>query len=322
MPATITHHTFAQDVFNCLPKKIKKNIDEDLLYTFSQSTDAFMFYNVESLKKGKDIRKLQKITHTTKTQEFFITLTSYINDNNFKYNKQIMSFLYGFICHYVLDSNMHPYICYRTGMFNRKDKTTYKYMGQHAIMETYLDNYILKTRYKKNYNNLTKKDLKIHLKEFNNELNTTIDYIFYKVYEVNNISKIYYKAIKQMKRFITRYRIDNLGIKKSFYSIANKIIPYKYDFRTLSYHYNNDEMTSYLNNNHDTWYYPTEPTISSNESFEEIYIRSKKEALKIIENINLYFNNEAKSLKNVFTNKSYLTGLDCNKETIFKKFYF
>ena len=57
-----------------------------------------------------------------------------------------MVFLYGFICHYVLDSNVHPFVFYKTGLFDKKDKNSYKYNNLHAFMETYFDNYMIKEK--------------------------------------------------------------------------------------------------------------------------------------------------------------------------------
>lgn len=110
MPATATHAIFAMDVYNALPNKIKKLIDKNTFQykMFSQSTDSLMFYNIESLKPGKKIRELQHTFHASKSRSFFITLVEYIGRNKLYDNSYVMVFLYGFICHYVLDSNVHP----------------------------------------------------------------------------------------------------------------------------------------------------------------------------------------------------------------------
>ena len=80
MPATVTHTFFAQDVY----KKIDKNNIKDYenlklkYYMFAQGTDPLMFYNILSINKGKNIRNLQNITHTTKINETFETIITYI----------------------------------------------------------------------------------------------------------------------------------------------------------------------------------------------------------------------------------------------------
>ena len=39
----------------------------------------------------------------------------------------VVWFLVGTICHFVLDSTLHPYIIYKTGMMDKKKSSTYKY---------------------------------------------------------------------------------------------------------------------------------------------------------------------------------------------------
>ena len=51
-----------------------------------------------------------------------------------------MAYLYGMLSHYVLDSTVHPFIIYKTGNFNKKNKETYKYNHLHNEMESYIAN--------------------------------------------------------------------------------------------------------------------------------------------------------------------------------------
>ena len=317
MPATITHTQFGNEVMNNLPKNIN-TANVNLVKTFSNATDPLMFYNVESLKSGKNIQKLQHKFHTEKTQNFFINLVNYIKKYSLTDDKEILSFLYGFIIHYVLDSNMHPYICYKSMCKESEEMTGIK-KEKHAYMETYLDNYIIETRFNKKYTQLTKDMFGLTIPKFSNNLNKCIDSVFYQTYKISNIDKYYYTSLKQMKRFLIRYRKDNLGIKKAIYTIANALPGHKNDFKMLSYHYIPKNKEFYLNNNHTIWYYPADETIYSYESFEDIYKRSLDEAVDIIQNVDSYLKNKKINLKKVFTNKNYVTGLDCNKKMVLKK---
>ena len=76
MPATATHAIFAMDVYNELPTTIKQLIDENTFQykMYSHSPASVMFYNIESLKPGKKVRKLHHTFHTSKSRSFFITL--------------------------------------------------------------------------------------------------------------------------------------------------------------------------------------------------------------------------------------------------------
>ena len=136
MPATMTHACFAKDVYDILPDDIKNSLSISRLKMFGQSTDSLMFYNLLSLSPGKDIRKFQSFFHRNQSQEFFLNLIRYIKDNYIN-DSDTLSFLVGFICHYILDSTIHPYIFYKTGNFIKgKKETFYTYAGLGDLLLT------------------------------------------------------------------------------------------------------------------------------------------------------------------------------------------
>ena len=72
MPALVTHHIFAEEVYKRLDKKIIDKIDKErIIYqTFSQSHDYLFYYNSLNIKKTKKINFLGKIGHRRKTQAY------------------------------------------------------------------------------------------------------------------------------------------------------------------------------------------------------------------------------------------------------------
>lgn len=325
MPATFTHAIFAKDVYNCLPKKysaiIEGNIKQYMM--FSQSMDSMMFYNIESIMPGKELRRFQHTFHSTKTNEFFSCLINYIKNEKLYNDKEVMSFLYGFICHYVLDSNVHPFVFYKTGLFDKKDKQSYKYNNLHSFMETYLDNYMIRERLSTNPFKFKIHNYCFYLKPFSKNLNKCINYVFGEVFCINNMDEIYYKSLKQMRSFLEKYRYDKTGIKKKCYKIIDFITPqYIFKFEVLSYNYKPKNTEYFLNKKHDIWFNPCDKKLFSYESFDDLYRKSINEAIDIIKNTNSYFYNSRGSIKEIFRNKSYITGLDCNLELNLKNFYF
>lgn len=324
MPATVTHTFFAQDVY----KKIDKNNIKDYenlklkYYMFAQGTDPLMFYNILSINKGKNIRNLQNITHTTKINETFETIITYIKQKKYYNDSQTLLFLYGLITHFVLDSMVHPYIFYKGGFFDSKNPETYKYNCIHNYIETFMDNKMLE---KNNYNSdkFTFKNFCFNLTPFSNSLNDTIYYTYKKVYGVENMDKIYYKSLTSMKKFLRMFRVDRYGIKKFFYKKIDYFTPKnKFRFECLSYHKVEDKR-DYLNLEKKVWYYPSDKNIKSNLCFYELYEEAINEAVKIINEINNYlFDDKKISIKNIFKNKSYLTGIDCTKKNELKYFEF
>lgn len=323
MPATVVHAYFAQDLNDILPKEIKNKLDVDRLKTFGQSTDSLMFYNLFSILPGKNIRDFQKYFHTNKTQEFFINLINYIKENDYTEDIDVNSFLVGTICHYVLDSTVHPYIYYKTGYFNKNDKSTYKYNNVHTFMETFLDNDMIKRRESINPYKFNISKFSFDTSKFSNELNDTIKYTFKETFDVDNMDKIYYKSLKQMKNSIFIFRQDRYGIKKFFYKLADTFTSKRvFRFEAISYHYPLNDRHNFLNENHKLWRNPCDYSLTSEESFLDLYLRALKLAKVMICASFDYINGKDIELEKVFINKSYITGLDCELDKELKYFEF
>ena len=323
MPATAVHAYFAQDLNDILPKEIKNKLDVDRLKTFGQSTDSLMFYNLFSILPGKKIRDFQKYFHTNKTQEFFINLINYIKENDYTEDIDVNSFLVGTICHYVLDSTVHPYIYYKTGYFNKNDKSTYKYNNVHTFMETFLDNDMIKRRESINPYKFNISKFSFYTSKFSNELNDTIKYTFKETFDVDNMDKIYYKSLKQMRNSIFIFRQDRYGIKKFFYKLADTFTSKRvFRFEAISYHYPLNDRHNFLNENHKLWRNPCDYSLTSEESFLDLYLKALKLAKVMICASFDYINGKDIELEKVFINKSYITGLDCELDKELKYFEF
>lgn len=323
MPATVVHAYFAQDLNDILPREIKNKLDVNRLRMFGQSTDSLMFYNLFSVLPGKKIRNFQKYFHTNKTQEFFVNLINYIKENDYIEDIDVNSFLVGTICHYVLDSTVHPYIYYKTGYFNKNDKSTYKYNNVHAFMETFLDNDMIKRRESINPYKFNISKFSFDTSKFSNELKDTIKYTFKETYDVDNMDKIYYKSLKQMRNSIFIFRQDRYGIKKFFYKLADTFTSKRvFRFEAISYHYPLNDRHNFLNENHKLWRNPSDYSLTSEESFLDLYLRALKLAKVMVCASFDYINGKDIELEKVFVNKSYITGIDCELDKELKYFEF
>ena len=323
MPATVVHAYFAQDLNDILPKEIKNKLDVNRLKTFGQSIDSLMFYNLFSILPGKKIRDFQKYFHTNKTQDFFVNLINYIKENDYTEDIDVNSFLVGTICHYVLDSTVHPYIYYKAGYFNKNDKSTYKYNNVHTFMETFLDNDMIKRRESINPYKFNISKFSFDTSKFSNELKDTIKYTFKETFDVDNMDKIYYKSLKQMRNSIFIFRQDRYGIKKFFYKLADTFTSKRvFRFEAISYHYPLNDRHNFLNENHKLWRNPCDYSLTSEESFLDLYLRALKLAKVMICASFDYINGKDIELEKVFINKSYITGLDCDLDKELKYFEF
>ncbi len=323
MPATVTHSYFTVDVFDILPDIIKDKLELSRLKMFGQAFDPLMFYNLFSFLPGKKIRDLDKYCHRNKTQEFFINMLKIMKEKNLITDKECCSLLVGFICHYVSDSNIHPFIIYKTGEFDKKKPSTYKYNNVHTFMETFIDNDMIKRREKINPYKFKLDKFCFDTREFSINLDYLLDTTFDKTYKVKDMSYIYYKSLKQMKIYLNIFRRDRFGIKKNIYKLVDTFAPKNaFRFEAISYHYPLVDRHDFLNSDNKLWRNPTTYDMTSNESFIELYMKSIREAKTIICASFDYLNGKQIDLYKIFTNKSYVTGINCldNKELKYFEF--
>lgn len=328
MPSSMTHTYFALDVYKQLPTKYQHKIKNKLEYykLFAQGSDPFMFYHFCIGKKAKKVNKIQKTIHTTKTRDFFINTITHIHQQKLTNNEEAMSYLYGHICHYFLDIYTHPFIFYKTGLFNSKDKTTHKYNAKHQDMEYFIDMYFIHQRESitvskyKVYQNIFK------LHSFSPTLNDLITNSIEKTYQLENIPSLYLKCTKYMTNFFKYINYDPYQLKYQLYKIIDNLTPPNIiKLQELSFNRPLQDKISYLNLNHNEWHYPWDKTITFTTSFLDLYEEAKTQAITTIINVTNILNAKElniSKLKQIFTNLSYKTGQNCNKKITMEFFEF
>lgn len=314
MPSIITHDMFAKNVLDKLDIKDTEMINKakQIYLTFAQSHDYLFHYSSFDFKKAKQIRKFGSKAHKKKTQAYFIAIINNIKKHNLENYAPAIAYLYGSITHYVLDSTCHPFIFYKTGTYNKKEKSSYKYRGEHAHIEKDLDAYYYKKYYGKDYKycNVSKDIIKSPI--FDNELINLITETYHEIYNEDNIGYYYKKSVNIAKIKYSIFINDRFGIKRFFYKIIDKITRRKLGCLSAYSTHINDINEKFLNLDHKVWNHPSFQDKTYNYSFDDLLEISLKKCLKIIEVVNgvLYKNNDIELLKKVIPNISYSTGLD------------
>lgn len=104
MPASYTHYDFGQVVYNKLSKELKDIVNENRdAYNIGLNGPDILFY-YKPLKKNS-INALGGEMHKQEASKFFNEAKKHILEN-----KDGVPYILGFICHFILDSNCHPYI--------------------------------------------------------------------------------------------------------------------------------------------------------------------------------------------------------------------
>ena len=126
-----------------------------------------------------------------------------------------------------------------------------------------------------------------------------------------------------MKNSIKLFRVDSHGIKKNIYKFVDTITPKSvFRFEAVSYYYPLEDRHNFLNKDHHLWRNPTTYDITSTESFVDLYLKAIKLAKVLICASFDYLDGKDIDLEKVFTNNSYITGLDCNQKKELKYFEF
>ena len=131
MASYISHAQMAFETYNKLKEEkiLRTEIDSKLMTTFSHGIDLSL-YNY--------------LTHNTKTQEFLLNFLKKVKTERQIENPSIVAMLYGHICHYFLDTTLHPYVYYL-------EKGTQRVKGQfvsgHTLVESYLNAYYVNKRF-------------------------------------------------------------------------------------------------------------------------------------------------------------------------------
>lgn len=109
MPATYAHYKFGKLVYKGLPAKIRQMIKENReAYWLGLHGPDLMFY-YRPFSKNR-INQMGVRMHKENASEFFELGRRRFQERP---SERLLSYLCGFLCHFILDSECHPYIgCY------------------------------------------------------------------------------------------------------------------------------------------------------------------------------------------------------------------
>ncbi|MCD8037465.1 MAG: zinc dependent phospholipase C family protein [Clostridiales bacterium] len=107
MPAFYAHHSFGERVFAHLEGELKNTIDNNrpLFDIGLQGPDLFFFYKPYSTNA---VNKYGNALHGQSVKPFMEKASEIIQEKG--RNSAEYAYLLGFVCHFILDSECHPYI--------------------------------------------------------------------------------------------------------------------------------------------------------------------------------------------------------------------
>lgn len=325
MPGFVTHYLFGVDAYKKIHvESIRRNLrkNHNAYALGMQGPDVFFYYLPTFIFHKTNIGDL---AHRKDTGAFLMYLleSRTLFNGNLKYQRIADAYISGFLGHYTLDSIVHPYV-YALTKYNPKEapKDTV-YFGQHAYLETEMDNEFLflkkglsPTQFRQHETIfLSASQKKVISKMLSYAYTNTYNGIKVYPFQISAATRWMCAGIKLMhdpsgqKKVIVRY-IERLLFDRPYISAMMPSDKYKFVFNCF-------------NLNHRSWKHPwTKET--SNESFFDLYEKAeKKYHQRIMEYYGIVKNGyNEKELQNFVKrhgNYSFLSGLYLGSKASLKK---
>ncbi|RDY29470.1 hypothetical protein CHL78_001855 [Romboutsia weinsteinii] len=325
MPRTISHYLFAIDCYDKIEDNNMKNIISNNinLYKFGcQGPNFFNYCNHYSFVNNKNLNLISDLIHNRDINLFFKNMISYSMDNSciksiFSNNNLFevtISYIYGFLSHYILDKNMHPYI-YRL-QIDLQDQYSKNSRALHKSIETHIDSLLLDK-----LKNLNPQDFNEHtyLDLSNDELILLCDmyrFLISSVYKKSIIYNDISKCINMFYKTESMLNTHNKVYSRPYLFVKNRTSKTSH-IESKIYDNHKHCVNDLSNEDNLTWKNPFTLKDSSS-SLLDIYNNSIDEYIKIIKLLNSYLSNQITmndilieiNDKSYFTNENYKNNYD------------
>lgn len=321
MPSLLTHYLCGNETLKVLQNEDLINIIVKYRQVFNigtQGPDILFYYKVWPWLDSVGINKLGERMHIEKVNDFFLHAVEYIKSSEGDEKQLLTAYLCGYLCHYGLDYNTHPYIIYKSGFSGPNGRPALKYSYYHRMLETAFDVLMAEMMMsKKPYDARPYKLISVGRREAN-IIGKMYDSVLNNTFNMKFLSGFAERAIMDM---ITARRImqDRWGVKRKIaISIEKSRRKYPY-MAVMLLPPRIKDGRDYLNLEHRVWYYPWDKSTKNTSSFVELFEDAVKEAQRMCGALVKCLSGEMdnKTLLDAIGNKSFSTGIDCSSEVKF-----
>ena len=237
----------------------------------------FLFYDFPPLGQRQWLAVLGSRMHKGDPSELFSAMRSYCADR--PRDDVSRSYLFGFLCHYSLDRNVHPYVYAQI----REMKKLYPErpgVFLHSQIETALDNITLRFE---SGGLPTSFDLKKTVPkdpEVQKQIAAFYAFVFRKLYGRQQDEARILSAMRHC-RLVGRLQNDRTGFKKTFFQSVEGHL-HKYYLSCFFHGIMEDDDYDYANVSGTPWAWPPVAPLPRTETYLELYRRSAAESLDFI----------------------------------------
>lgn len=315
MPGFNAHYLFGNEYIQQLNNNYIKQCCKKHPTVFSlglQGPDIFFYFYLSGLLGLKNVGS---ITHMQGTDRFFHYMYQVIEKNrrwNISQKEIAVAYMAGFLGHFVLDTNIHPFIYARTD-FKRNE---IRYYGRHVFLETDIDKLLLEQ-----YTGLKPSEFRQEKTiRMNREERFVVRHLLYdtiqKTFPGIRTSPFLIQGAFYAIMLGCRLLRDKQGRKKAWVRwLEEKIL----GFPLISPLISSDTLQfckDPLNLSHEKWSNPWDRTTVFHTCFMELYDRAGQEYLSLLLELNqLLITHSCRLSPDFFRqlmNRSYHSGLGCH----------
>ncbi|MCL2351395.1 MAG: zinc dependent phospholipase C family protein [Firmicutes bacterium] len=318
MPGFITHYICGEAVLNRLPPDIGKILSRrrQLYNIGTQGPDIFFFYLPGLLRKNS--KNLGGEMHRSNFGGFVSAMLDEMGSGRYD-GDMIFAYIAGFLTHYTLDYNAHPYVYYRSGFKVEGDgKRRLTHSVHHRTFETAID--VLMLNMMSGQKPADKKLWQLIRTEAPEarEIAKAMSAAVKIAYGREIPEKEVYRAIKYMV-YITRLLQSRKGRRKKLMEFAEELTVGERVVSSLIHPQEADGRIDYLNIGKKPWGMPWDNTAAVESSFPELYDRAVEEAESLIEKTDLYRRGKLgkEELLEAVGNRSLLSGAEAGEAAEF-----
>ena len=307
MPSLITHSLAAKNILkqtnNSLTTVINSNIKSFLLG--SNGPDLFYFYHTfpwsSKINKNEvyDIGTYFHFQNINRAFQLALERTKKLN------NDTVTSYMAGWLCHYALDRNCHPFIFHFAG------PTGESHRRLEATIDSYILDYVLHTDIKtfKPYELLsyTKEDIQAIYDLYSD--------IVLKLCHFSLTSEIISDSLRDLKQTYSLLH-DPYNIKIKAIQLIEKV-PYSLTGTIIPCHPN--RHYDVMNIKHNEWVNPVDNTMISTDDFYSLFHNGIQDGAQLLQLFANYMNgtDTIESILDYIDNRDYCSGLHTDKEMLY-----
>ena len=309
MPAFATHYIFFEEIKDKIEEEFGFKLNGKVAGVGTQGPDIFLFHRLwPPFTVYKALFGTASLLHKSKPDALFDAFAEYLETSE---NEEVAkSYIYGFILHYALDRNCHPYVYAFQNQITEDNKKIHP-LAAHNQVEHAVDTYLLYHRdgiYPPSLFNpeetFTSDSAEI------NEIAKLMHFVILKCHSKDVAESEIARAITDTAKLQATLSDKKGGATRLAHAIETPLGPVSGYFKlSASIKPKDLEIADkYANIKHKEWTSPYS-LISSTESFEELFEKSKPDAIELISGFNEICEGK-KSGYEVTGNLSFLTGME------------